>query len=97
MSDPQQNLDQQNTVTVIVQPLSPGIIHRGPLTEDEKAVRDRLFGRRVATGLLAVALPLIMAIPTSAQQFCHRRDGACFGPCPQGTRPVMTMGGCYCR
>jgi len=45
MADQQQNLDQQNTVTVIVQKLSPGLIHRGPLTEDEKAVRDRLFGR----------------------------------------------------
>jgi hypothetical protein len=45
MSAQSQNLDQQNTITVIAQPLSPGLIRRGPLSEEEKQVRDQLFGR----------------------------------------------------
>lgn len=44
-SQPTTSIDEPGKVTLIVQPLSTGLIQRGPLSEEEKQVRDRLFGR----------------------------------------------------
>lgn len=45
MSDLKHIQPKEKQIRIVVQPLSAGLISRGPLTEEERAVKDRLFGR----------------------------------------------------